>query len=107
MSRIILKSKIRNVFVTDANIKYEGSITIDSDWLHAADIWPYEQVHVLDVSNGKRFITYVIAGIAGAPDVCVNGAAALLVDVGDKLIILAYETSEVRKNPKIIDPAVL
>jgi aspartate 1-decarboxylase len=107
MSRTVLKSKIHNVFVTDANIKYEGSITIDSDWLRAADIWPFEQVHVLDVDNGKRFVTYAIAGIAGGNDTCVNGAAALLVDVGDRLIILAYETSDAPGTPKVVNPAKL
>ena len=86
--RIMLKSKIRNVKINDACIKYEGSITIDKRLMKLADIVPYEQVHVLDVTNGKRFVTYAIEGNDG--DICVNGAASLLVNIGDEVTILAY-----------------
>jgi aspartate 1-decarboxylase len=88
MQRIMLKSKIYNVFVTGADLHYEGSITIDKMLLNFADIYEYEQVHVLDVTNGKRFITYAINGEPG--EICVNGAASKLVEINDQLIILAY-----------------
>ena len=84
----VLKSKIDGAVVTDANINYEGSITIDDELLTRAFIRPGEQVHVLDVTNGKRFVTYTISGSKN--EICVNGAAAKLVEVGDKLIIIAY-----------------
>lgn len=88
MRRIILKSKIHRATVTDASIDYEGSITIDSELMAAADILPYEQVHVFDVNNAARFVTYAIPGGRGV--ICVNGAAARLVDVGDEVIILSF-----------------
>ena len=86
--RVMLKSKIHRASVTDANINYEGSITIDRKLMAAADILPYEQVHVLDVDNGARFITYAIEGERG--EICINGAAARLVTKGDIIIILSY-----------------
>ena len=86
--RIMLKSKIHGIKVTDVNPHYDGSITIDSNLLQRTEIFEYEQVHVLDVTNGKRFVTYAIAG--GKDECCVNGAAARLVEFGDELIILAY-----------------
>ena len=86
--RIMLKSKIHRAHITDANIDYEGSITIDTELMESADILPYEQVQVLDVDNGARFTTYAIEGERG--EICVNGAAARLVTKGDKVIILSY-----------------
>ncbi len=86
--RTMLRSKIHRARITDANIDYEGSITIDRKLMEAADILPYEQVHVLDVNNGSRFITYAIEGEKG--EICVNGAAARLVMKGDIVIILTY-----------------
>jgi aspartate 1-decarboxylase len=77
--RVMLKSKIHRVRITEANIDYEGSITIDKQLMEAADILPYEQVHVLDVNNGARFTTYAIEGERGSGEICVNGAAARLV----------------------------
>jgi aspartate 1-decarboxylase len=88
--RTMLKSKIHRARVTDANINYEGSITIDSKLMAAADILPYEQVHVLNVNNGNRFTTYAIEGEAGRGDICLNGAAARLAVKGDIVIILTY-----------------
>jgi aspartate 1-decarboxylase len=84
----MLKSKIHRARVTDANIDYEGSISVDPVLLAAADILPFEQVHVLDVNNGARFTTYAIVG--GPGEICLNGAAARLVNRGDIVIILTY-----------------
>jgi aspartate 1-decarboxylase len=88
--RTMLKSKIHRATVTEANIEYEGSITIDPDLLDAADILPYEQVDVLDVTNGSRLQTYVIQGRRGSGEICVNGAAAHLVKPLDLVIICSY-----------------
>lgn len=88
--RMMLKSKIHRATVTDANINYEGSITIDSRLMKAADIIPYEQVHVLNVNNGARFTTYTIEGKEGSGEICLNGAAARLAVPGDLVIILTY-----------------
>ena len=88
--RTILKSKIHRARVTDGNIGYEGSITIDKKLMEAADILPYEQVHILNVNNGARFHTYAIEGKENGGDICLNGAAARLVAKGDIVIILTY-----------------
>ena len=86
--RIMLKSKIHRACVTEVNIDYEGSITIDKKLMEEADILPYEQVHVLDINNGARVTTYAIERERGG--ICVNGAAARLVTKGDTVIILSY-----------------
>jgi len=86
--RAMLKSKIHRACVTDANIDYEGSVTIDKNLLDAADILPYEQVDVLNINNGARFTTYAIEGEKG--EICLNGAAARLVIKGDIVLILSY-----------------
>jgi aspartate 1-decarboxylase len=88
--RTILSGKIHRATVTDANLHYEGSITLDPALMEAAGILPFEQVHVLDVNNGNRLTTYAIQGERGSGDVCINGAAAHLVARGDTVIILAY-----------------
>ncbi|MFC1919053.1 aspartate 1-decarboxylase [Chloroflexota bacterium] len=102
--RTMLKSKIHRARVTDANIDYEGSITIDRKLMKEADILPFEQVHVLDVNNGARFTTYAIEGESG--EICLNGAAARLVTKGDIVIILSYcyiGEEEARSfNPKLV-----
>ena len=90
--RTMLKSKIHRATVTEANIQYEGSITIDKDLMEGADMLPYEQVHVLDIDNGARLETYVIEGERGTGVICINGAAARLVSAGDKVIIISYQT---------------
>jgi aspartate 1-decarboxylase len=104
--RTMLKSKIHRARVTDANIDYEGSITIDSKLMAAADILPYEQVHVLNINNGARFMTYAIEGQAGSGAICLNGAAARLAVKGDIVIILTYTQvpEEETKNyrPKVV-----
>ena len=89
--RIILKSKIHRATVTDVNLDYEGSIGIDSELLHAADLLPYEQVHVLDLNNGARFETYTMEEPAASGRIAIYGAAARLVAQGDSLIILSYQ----------------
>ena len=86
--RIMLKSKIHRVHVTETNIDYEGSITIDKKLMEEADILPYEQVQVLNINNGARFTTYAIEGECG--EICLNGAAARLVTKGDIAIVLSY-----------------
>lgn len=90
MQRIMMKGKIHRATITDTNVDYEGSITIDSLLLESANILPYEQVHVVDINNGSRFETYVIKGAPGSGKICVNGAAARLVAKEDKVIIIAY-----------------
>ena len=90
MLRTICKSKLHRATVTDANLQYPGSITLDAQLLKAADLVPYEQVHVVDVENGERIVTYCIEGPPGSGTVCINGAAARLIASGDKVIILSY-----------------
>jgi aspartate 1-decarboxylase len=100
MLRTMMKSKIHRAKVTEACIDYEGSITIDSTLLEAADILEYEQVHIYNISNGERFITYVIKGEADSGVMCLNGAAARRVSVGDRIIVCAYisvDDSEARR----------
>ena len=92
--RIMLKSKIHRARVTETNIDYEGSITIDTKLMEAADILPYEQVEVLNINNGARFTTYAIEGKAGSGEICLNGAAARLAVTGDTVIILSYSHVE-------------
>jgi aspartate 1-decarboxylase len=94
MQRVMLKSKIHRATVSDCDLHYVGSITIDPDLLEAADILEHEQVHVLDIDNGARFETYTIAGARGSGEVTVNGAAARLVHSGDKVIVVSYAEYE-------------
>ncbi len=104
--RMMMKSKIHRARVTEANINYEGSITIDSKLMAAADILPYEQVHVLNINNGARFTTYAIEGAEDGGDICLNGAAARLGVKGDIVIILTYaqlpEEQVKDYHPKIV-----
>ena len=104
--RTMLKCKIHRATVTEGNINYEGSITIDKKLMREADILPYEQVHVLNINNGARFNTYAIEGEEGKGDICLNGAAARLAVKGDLVIILTYTdmSDEEAKNytPKIV-----
>ena len=90
MQRVMLKSKIHRATVTDCDLHYVGSITVDPDLLEAADILEHEQVHVVDVDNGARFETYTIAGERGSGEMKVNGAAARLVHRGDTIIVISY-----------------
>lgn len=86
----MMKSKIHRARVTDLNIDYEGSITIDRKLMQEADILPYEQVHILNVNSGARFSTYAIEGESSSGQICLNGASARLVCKGDIIIILTY-----------------
>lgn len=86
----LCRAKIHRATVTEADLNYEGSITIDRDLVEAAGLVPYEKVHVLDINTGARIETYVIEGAAGSGTICLNGAAARLGAKGDKIIILAY-----------------
>ena len=106
MSRVMCKSKIHRATVTDANLNYVGSITIDAELMEKADIFPYEKVQVVNNNNGARLETYVITGERGRGDVCLNGAAARLVQPGDTVIIISYAqySSEELANfqPKVV-----
>jgi aspartate 1-decarboxylase len=90
MQRVMLKSKIHRAKVTDCDLHYVGSITVDPELLEAADILEHEQVHVVDVDNGARFVTYAIHGVRGSGTMQVNGAAARLVHRGDTIIVFSY-----------------
>jgi aspartate 1-decarboxylase len=99
MQRIMLKSKIHRATVTDANIDYEGSITLDEDLMEAANLLPFEQVHIYNITNGERFQTYVIKGDRGKGDVCVNGAAAHLAKKEHIIIIASYAGMDEKVAP--------
>ena len=90
MNRTILKSKIHRATITGLDLDYEGSITIDEELLEKADILPGEQVHVLNINNGRRFVTYAIAGPRDSGTILLNGPAARLGTAGDKVIIISY-----------------
>ncbi len=104
----VLKSKIHNDFVTEANIEYIGSITIDEDLMNAVGIIEGEQVHVINHRNGERLITYVITGKKGSGEICMNGPAALKISKGDKIIIISYVAMTIKAakkfKPQIIFP---
>src|SRR6185312_3660404 len=106
MQRVMLKSKIHRATVTECDLHYVGSITIDPDLLEAADLRDYEQVHVVDVDNGARFETYTIPGTRGSGEVVINGAAARLVHRGDTVIVISYasyDESELdRYQPRVV-----
>lgn len=104
----VLKSKIHKVTVTDANLQYVGSITIDEDLMEAADIIENEKVQVLNLSNGERLETYVIKGKRGSGEICMNGPAARKAVVGDVVIILSYASMDFEEarsyEPKLLFP---
>ncbi len=106
MRRRMMKSKIHRATVTDADLHYVGSITVDRDLMDAADLCEYEQVAVVDIDNGARLETYVIEGLPGSGSICLNGAAARLVCPGDRVIIISYadyETAELeRYEPRVV-----
>ncbi|MGI6308787.1 MAG: aspartate 1-decarboxylase [Dethiobacteria bacterium] len=106
MWRTMCKSKIHRATVTDANLNYEGSITIDAELMEKADILPYERVQVVNNHNGTRLETYVIRGERGSGIICLNGAAARLVQPGDVIIIISYalcSPEELRDfQPKVV-----
>ncbi|MBB6623808.1 aspartate 1-decarboxylase [Clostridium gasigenes] len=102
----MLKGKIHRATVVQAELDYVGSITIDQDLLEASGIYEYEKVNIVDIDNGNRFETYTIAGERGSGLICLNGAAARCVQVGDKIIIMSYcelEINEVKYHkPKVV-----
>lgn len=102
----MLKSKIHRASVTDADIHYEGSITIDRRLMELADLVPYEQVHVWDLDNGNRLLTYVIEGGYDSGEICMNGAAARLIHKGDRVIIASFvsmpESASGNHHPRIV-----
>ncbi len=106
MNRTMLKSKIHRATVTDCDLHYVGSITIDPDLLDAADIMEFEQVAVVDVDNGARFETYTIAGERGSGAMKVNGAAARLVHRGDTIIVISYASYD-REDLAAYEPRVV
>ena len=106
MLRTMMKSKIHRATVTQADLHYVGSVTVDQDLLDAADLLPGELVHIVDVTNGARLETYTIAGVRGSGVVGINGAAARLVHPGDVVILIAYgqmETAEAKEfQPRVV-----
>ena len=102
MYRTMMKSKLHRATVTEANLNYVGSITIDADLMDLIDVYENEKVQIVDNNNGARFETYVIPGARGSGVICLNGAAARLVQPGDKVIIISYGmmTSEEAKSYK-------
>lgn len=102
MNITILKGKIHRATVSEARLDYVGSITVDEALMEAAQIREYEQVQIVDIDNGQRFETYVIAGEKGSGLICLNGAAARMVSTGDKIIIMCYalmSPDEIAENP--------
>ena len=106
MNITMLKAKIHRATVTQEELDYVGSITVDSKLLEQSGILEYEKVQVVDINNGNRFETYTIAGESGSGIICLNGAAARCVDVGDKIIIMAYADMTIEEaklhSPKVI-----
>lgn len=103
----MLKSKIHRCRVTDKNIHYEGSVTIDSSLMDAANLLPYEKVEIYDINNGNRLTTYVIEGEPGSGEIVLNGAAARLVEKDDLLIIVAYTVAESKEEAKGVKPSLV
>ena len=100
MLRTMCKSKIHRATVTGADLNYVGSITVDPVLMEAADLLEYELVHVVNVNNGARLETYVIPGVPGAGEICLNGAAARLVHPGDKVIVISYAQYDEKEMEK-------
>jgi aspartate 1-decarboxylase len=103
----VCKGKIHRATVTEADLNYEGSLTVDMDLVDAAGMVPYEKVHVVNVNNGARFETYLIEGERGSGTICLNGAAARLGMKGDKVIIIAYGQLDQKDLPKNFQPKVV
>jgi aspartate 1-decarboxylase len=106
MTRTLLKSKIHRATITESNLHYEGSMTIDQDLMEEADIIPYEQIQVYNIANGERFATYAIEGTRGSGVICLNGAAARKGVAGDLVIIASYAGMEEKElqnfKPKVV-----
>ena len=106
MERTLLKSKIHRATVTDANLDYEGSLTVDKTLMDAAHLIPYEQVQIFNVTNGHRFLTYVIEGERDSGEICANGAAAHLARQGDTLIIACFSNYTEKESGKHVPQLV-
>ena len=106
MNLEMLHGKIHRANVTQAELNYVGSITVDTDLLEAAGIYEYQKVQLVDIDNGQRFQTYTIAGESGSGTICLNGAAARCVSVGDKIIIMSYAVCDEKEakqhKPKVV-----
>ena len=100
--RVYLRSKLHKATVTEANLAYVGSVTIDRELMEAADLSEYEKVLIVDNTNGARLETYVIPGARGSGVVCINGAAAHLVRSGDEVIIMAFEVTSDPQPPRVV-----
>ncbi len=107
MERIFFKSKIHRARVTEANLNYEGSLTVDEELMEAADLLPFEKVDVVNINTGDRFTTYLIKGKRGSGEICLNGGAARLGQVGDLLIIISYVHLSAEEIPGFKTKAVL
>jgi aspartate 1-decarboxylase len=106
MTRFMFKSKIHRAVVTQAELYYEGSLTVDSDLLREADLLEYEKVSVVNVNNGERFETYLLAGEPGSGVICLNGAAARKGSVGDEVIIISYASMS-EEEARVYKPTVI
>jgi aspartate 1-decarboxylase len=100
--RWVVRSKIHNAYVTEANLAYIGSITIDKDLLEQTGLWPGEKVLVVSNTSGARLETYVIVGPRGSGIICMNGAAAHLIEVGEQIIIMGFELTDQPITPQVI-----
>src|SRR2546425_4606146 len=107
MRRTLFKSKIHRARVTQADLYYEGSLTLDSDLMQAADLLPYEQVSIVNVNNGERFETYLIEGPSGSGVVCLNGPAARKGVVGDEIIVISYGRFEDTEEIRYFQPTIV
>lgn len=100
--RWVMRSKIHNATVTEANLHYVGSITIDEDLMDSVGLWPGEKVLVVSNTSGARLETYVIVGARGSGDMCVNGAAAHLIRAGEQIIVMGFELTDKPLRPKVV-----
>jgi len=106
MERIMFKSKIHRATITQAELHYEGSLTIDTDLMDAADLLPYEKVAIVNINNGERLETYIIPGERGSKTICLNGAAARKGVVGDRIIIISYASMS-DEEARIYKPTIV
>lgn len=100
--RLVLRSKIHNAVVTEADLEYVGSITIDLDLIEKAGLWVNEKVLIVSITSGARIKTYVMAGERGSGTICVNGAAAHLIKAGERIIVMGFEMTDKPVDPRII-----
>jgi len=107
MKRTLFKSKVHRATITQADLYYEGSLTLDADLMQAADLLPYEQVSIVNVNNGERFETYLIEGPAASGVVCLNGPAARKGQVGDEIIIISYGQFEDAEELRYFQPTIV